>query len=78
MNPKVADLGRFLKSRPRLVVFCEVFLSSTSDQPLAGRFVVSQLHDHAQRVSAEHNLPVFRAVALVFLRRNDALIEIDF
>ena len=78
MNPKISDLGRFFESRPRLVVFCEVILSSASDQPLAGRFVVPQLHDHAQRVSAEHNLPVLCAVALVSLRRDNALDEIDF
>lgn len=66
MNPKVADLGRFLKSRPRLVVFCEVTLSSASYQPFAGRFVVPQLHDYAQRVSSQHNLPVLGSVAFVF------------
>lgn len=78
MNPKIADLGRFFESRPRLVVFCEVVLPSASDQPLAGRFVVPQLHDHAQRVSAEHYLPVLCAVALVSVRRDNALDEIDF
>ena len=60
------------------MVFLEVISPSPSDQPLAGRFVVPQLHNHAQRVSSEHNLSVFGSVAFVFCGSNDTFIQRNF
>ena len=60
------------------MVFFEVISPSPSDQPLAGRFVVSQFHNHAQRVSSKLDLSVLGSVAFVFCGANNALIQRNF
>ena len=57
------------------MVFLEVISPSPSDQPLAGRFVVPQFHNHAQRVSSKLDLSMLGSVAFVFCGADNALVQ---
>ena len=52
-------------------------LSSATDQPLLGGFMILQLADHSHGVRAEHDLPVLCFIRLMLGRCYEAALQID-
>ena len=62
VNPEVVDTSGLEQSGPRFPRLAHGVVSSPSDQPVAGGFVLLQLPDHPQGIDTERNLPVLSSV----------------
>ena len=77
VNPEVVDTSGLEQSGPRFPRLAHGVVSSPSDQPVAGGFVLLQLPDHPQGIDTERNLPVLSSVPLVSRRPDDPSVEVD-